>query len=236
VMKLYSYQKKLLNSKCNKVLMNWCRGAGSDTALASYILEQKPQNTLLLGDSFEYRGLIESLRFLSKDYNVTVETKDKFNYLLTFTQTDKTIFIKGTYKISDNFKYDLIINKCNWNNDPNEELFSKYILSLTINNSNLNGKYNDFDKIIVDHKMMLKEDITNLDSVLFSAINSKNFYREYAILDKPKENEISFSDFQQKALQSLQKQFLNTRDSHDTVLTRKNIIEMIKDLKQLGMN
>jgi len=47
--------------------------------------------------------------------------------------------------------------------------------------------------------------------------------------------ELPFEDFQQQALHRLQRQFLNTPDTKDTVLTRMNIIQMIKDLKELGL-
>lgn len=46
---------------------------------------------------------------------------------------------------------------------------------------------------------------------------------------------LPFEDFQQQALHRLQRQFLNTPDNHNTVLTRMNIIQMIKDLKELGL-
>ncbi len=54
-----------------------------------------------------------------------------------------------------------------------------------------------------------------------------------AILDKSPLEDISFDQFRDSALQSLQKQFLDTSASKDTVMTRKNLLEMIKDLKSM---
>jgi hypothetical protein len=47
-------------------------------------------------------------------------------------------------------------------------------------------------------------------------------------------SEMTFKEFKIKAMQKLMKQFLSIPDTKDTVLTRKNIIEMIKDLNQMG--
>ncbi|MGM9988305.1 MAG: hypothetical protein ACI35O_13905 [Bacillaceae bacterium] len=49
-------------------------------------------------------------------------------------------------------------------------------------------------------------------------------------------NEMSFNEFKVEALKRLQKQFLGTTNTKDTVLTRKNILEMIKDLNEIEIN
>lgn len=47
-------------------------------------------------------------------------------------------------------------------------------------------------------------------------------------------SKISFADFKEEALERLQLQFLGTDNTKDTVMTRKNIIEMINDLKTIN--
>ncbi|KON87491.1 hypothetical protein AF332_12070 [Sporosarcina globispora] len=67
---------------------------------------------------------------------------------------------------------------------------------------------------------------TTVDIVKYSWDKCKEIINENT---KP----ISFEEFQSKALHKLQRQFLSIPDTKDTVLTRKNIVEMIKDLKEL---
>lgn len=231
-MKLYTYQKELLNSDNNKVLMNWARGAGTNTALAYYILENKPNNVLLYGMKHQYKTLIKYIESLQEEFSFEIDSKNLEDFTITFTQTDKKVEIIINDEIRGNLKYDLVINTDDFFK-VEEDKYNKYILVTTRNAHDLKG-YEDYQIINVDHRVMIKENINFLDTIINAARNNKRFFSEYAILDKPKNEDLSFIEFKYKALQKLQKQFLSIDNTKDTVLTRKNIIEMIKDLDQMG--
>ena len=232
-MELYTYQKELLNSTGKKVYVNWSRGAGLDTALATYILEKKPEKVLLYGHSFDYRGLKDCIEASSEDYHAKImneiETKE---LLLQFEKTGQAIRISITANVSELEAVDMvIIHESNYMDDLkylNENSKKLFV----IGKGNIHDKqFGEYDGTsIVDYKTHVNEDITALDVLLDAVTKGDNFYNEYAILNKPKENVMSFGDFRKQALQKLQNQFLKTSDTKDTVLTRKNIIEMIKDL------
>ncbi|PAD70537.1 hypothetical protein CHH83_01680 [Bacillus sp. 7586-K] len=235
MMKLYTYQKELLNSKGNKIIINWCRGAGKDTALAYYIVEKKPSKVLLAGDRCDYRSLKEHLDLLKDEYDYVIEVTNLEDFKIIFNKTGQQLIVSIENFPKDNVKYDLIISKDCYFYQFKKENFETLISSFTKNIYKIDlSKYQDFKIINVDHKILVKENPKSIDAILESALtNGQEFYREYAILDKPKKEYISNDEFRHKALQSLQKQFLSIGETKDTVLTRKNIIEMIKDLHEM---
>ncbi|RYI30455.1 hypothetical protein EVU96_08565 [Bacillus infantis] len=234
-MKLYTYQEELLESKGKTILVNWARGAGKDVAIAEYILKHKPKSVLLDCSSYQAETVINYITELGE--NITLNKHVNTYYSIEFNDSQHRTDIRiEDYSFRDTREeyFDLHISYGIFFKVPSEKFYEKYIKVTTKNINQFDkSELDQFDvKSHVDHRMMLKEDLSTLDAVLNRA-TSDWFYREYALLDKkPKEN-MSFPEFQNEALARLQKQFLNTSDSKDTVLTRKNIIEMIKDLKEL---
>lgn len=241
-MELYTYQKDLVNSK-GKVYINWSRAAGLTTALAHYILENKPEKVLCpkYDDRTEFYDLRHKLYELKNEYNFNVDTNFEYGTtVIKFAGNQITL-----YEDSDMEKhYDLYICKSDILLKPGElrEITGKPSTSNTtlyVNRGNIHNRtdFTGYDsKSVVDIKKTIANGQISLEALVDVISESGNsFYREYAILSEPKETKIKFNNFRELALQKLQKQFLNTADTKDTVLTRKNIIEMIKDLSSIKL-
>lgn len=233
-MKLYTYQKELVNSKEDRILVNWARATGKDVGLAYYILENKPSRVLVNGLAYGLETLVESFKRMTLEYNYEIEHRH-FEITITFNGTGKKIYINyGSTSSSE--VYDLTVNYNEYDAYRFKDVKGKYILATTLNvhESKRYIEKSVFDKVLnVDYKEALKENALDVDTIIESAQGTR-FYEQYALLDKKPSDEMSFNTFKEKALQKLQKQFLSIPDSKDTVLTRKNIIEMIKDLQQLN--
>lgn len=235
-MKLYSYQEKLVNSKSDRILVNWARGVGKDTAVFAYILEHKPKTVSM--DRFTYWNMQDHLRDNKPEGSEVVINESYINikHLKNDTQT-----IISRDDITDDNKtenYDLIVFRQLWTLEKRIKS-KKAIKVITENLHSYTDRekemYSDYEVIEVDYKDALKENAISIDKVIeFAMEDSDSFYRQFAIKDKPKKVKVNFDQFKEEALQRLQAQFMNTNDSKDTVLTRKNIIEMIKDLKEIN--
>lgn len=243
-MKLYTYQKELLNNNGN-VYVNWCRGAGLTSALTNYILEKKPKKVLCIGsENYGVRNLLEDNTLdnfhYTYQYNRDTETID-----IKFENTDDHIQIHNKYKRG--IEYDLIITSRKSDYVNRGLLNLQMINYLTygckvkffINNGNTTKTYEDMtlydDTSYVDYKKALE--VNQLDAarvIEASRYDDETFYNYYAILDEPKNETLDFEEFKSIAIGKLQTQFLDTADTKDTVLTRKNIIEMIKDLQSIN--
>lgn len=233
-MKLYSYQEKLVNSKSDRILVNWARGVGKSTGIFAYILEHKPKTVSM--DSFTYWNMQDHLRDnkLADSQVVINESYINVKHLKDDTQT----IISRDDITNDNKteNYELIVFRNLWTLE-NKIKSKKAIKVITENISSYSDRemYSGYEVIEVDYKDALKENAISIDKVVeFAMEDSDSFYRQFAIKDKPKKVKVNFDQFKEEALQRLQAQFMNTNDSKDTVLTRKNIIEMIKDLKEIN--
>lgn len=240
MMKLYTYQKDLVNSK-GKVYVNWSRGAGLTTALAHYILENTPEKVLCpkYDDRTEFYDLRHKLYELKNEYKFNVDTNfEDDTTVIKFAGKQITL-----YEDSDMEKhFDLYICKSDILLKPGQfrEITGKPITSNTtlyVNRDNIHDRtdFTGYDsKSVVDIKETIANGQISLETLVdIISESGKSFYREYAILNEPKETKVKFNSFKELALQKLQKQFLDTSDTKDTVLTRKNIIEMIKDLQSI---
>lgn len=238
-MKLYTYQKELVNSKGKNVYINWSRGAGLSTAIAHYIVENKPKR-VLYNDYMEIRQLLAYFEELKSEYGFKVKLNNSLRSIdLHFPKTDMEITIQENCYYD---KYDLLISESNVVQKANGELGDIRSINaetkFTIKRGNIHNQkdFSGYDfTSTVDYKKGISEGQLKINKIIeFSQSDENSFYEEYAILDKPKEDAMTFESFKSRALQKLQKQFLNTPDTKDTVLTRKNIIEMIKDLKTIS--
>lgn len=236
--KLYEYQLELLNSKEKEVEINWCRGAGKDFALAMYIIEHKP--SYVLWDTYPFASYVdvkEHLQMLQKEFNFSFEPINREDYKLHFLTTGKEVQVKRLGLSNTRKEYcDLLIVDLNRYQKHQEIEYNRLIKVGTKNTYDEKYKANT---IVVDYKRAVKGGLLNLGALvelLLDVDNHASFYRDYALLDKPKGNNMSFDNFATQSLQKLQKQFLNTADTKDTVLTRKTILDMIKDLVNLQRN
>lgn len=234
MMKLYEYQKELLESKEKEVVINWCKYAGKDRAVAVYILENKPNKVAYFG--YDVPCIKSELENLTYEYNFSIEDLNKEDFKLIFKSTGEEIFFET---VSENTltgkRVNLLIDDCSSREiNLNNIQYDKYIKLLTKNVNNILTT-NALKHITVDYKRALKSEAISFDLVIDYLLNGKidSFYREMALLDKPQEYQMSFTTFAQQALQKLQKQFLDIPSTNDTVLTRKNLIEMIKDIVEL---
>ncbi len=226
-MNLYEYQKELIESKEKNITINWCRGAGKTTALAVYILEHYPKivNYIKIGNGLI--KLVNTLQSLSFEYNCKINKLDERTYELLHDNGINTTLRATSFTYYDGIRCNLLISDFN-NINYSKIKYDKSITSITKNNFEVKSRFED-KRIVVDYKRMLKANPSNVDLVDDSFYDNEQFLDEFAILNK-KEESLTFIDFRKKAMKKLMKQFLLTPDTKDTVLTRKNIIEMIKDL------
>lgn len=233
-MKLYEYQKELLNSEEDIIVANWCRGAGKDTAVAMYIVEHKP--SVIAYHGYNQTGIEFALENLMKYENFTIEDRSFEGFKIVFKNTgrDLTFQSLSENQLRGRKDIDLLIDGGEYRElDFAGIEFKKYIKLTTKNAYSLKEIANSY-KITVDYKRMIKENPDVVETVVKAAYNNARFFDEYDLLAKKPKGELTFLEFSNKALLKLQKQFLETPDTKDTVLTRKNIIEMIKDLRELN--
>lgn len=238
MIKLTTYQEEMVNVLRNgeSVVCNWARGTGKDVALAHAILSMVSQKVVLVNKMYGIESLVELMSStIKKDLWLQA-------YVVSFTANDKKIEIKFSngFEIEVTEDYNLIDdNTLVYFEDHMPHKFvtnppKQFVFMTTQNNYGEKLQSNFSCRVIdVDIFAAVREGIID-EKFVRDNMAQPQFLNEYAILCKKSEYDISFHEFQAQALKRLQRQFLMTRDSHDTVLTRKNIMEMIKDLKQLS--
>lgn len=237
-MKLYTYQEELLNSKEKTVLMNWARGSGSTYALVQYIAKNKPKR-VLIADKYKAKEIFEALKKeaeLTKDFTIS---KDPVSGNMQIEEFDITFVVHESPWITRPIGFNVDLAIVFDIRDISEYVDAEHtIYTCTVNINNEYFTTSRFGRIIVvDYKDFLKENFDQqyLNNVIEMAREHNNsFYNEYSIKDKPKKKKIEFTDFQHQAMQSLMEQFLKTGNASNTVMTRMNIMSMIKDLKEIG--
>ena len=85
------------------------------------------------------------------------------------------------------------------------------------------------------YKSSTKAELKTIEMPYIKGVTLKGF-RDGKVLNtyKSESSKMTFADFKKEALERLQQQFLATDNTKDTVMTRKNIIEMIKDLQTIN--
>ena len=236
-MGLYTYQEELQNIKEEKIVINWCRGAGKDYAIARYILDKGIKKVGVFG-RFEIKSLLSAFEELKEEYNLSIESilEGNLNRINNSNKVIELYLLSTTETKLEN--YDLVIG-----HTYKEIECKKHIISTTTNKYTGSYFLSDLESrkyqiLTVDYREAISVGAINNESVVQSALqnNSNSFYREYALNDKVSEEVMEFDEFTEAALLRLQKQFLSTSDTKDTVLTRKNIIEMIKDIKEMSLH
>lgn len=231
-MKLYEYQEEFLNSNEDHIVLNWCRGAGKNTAVAFYILKHKPKT---VGCSPLIFRSLEKALFKMIDAFVSVRIMG--NIIEVNHKTGHTSYVYNEQ--SSGRQYDLaVIDRITTTLVKDLAENCIVLMSENVNSSSFSYVLESLPKektkiINVDDKRAFKENAIFPENVINCILNVglKQYYREFGILEKTKE--LSFSEFKKDALQSLQKQFLETPASKDTVMTRKTIMDMIKDIREL---
>lgn len=242
-MELLKHQKELVNEfkEGNSVICNWSRGGGKTFMLAYLILENKPNKVLIKSYAFDPLAKLnekfEELFKIEPTYKLEISNyKFTKQYIRILFKNNTEIEIVG----NDDKDADLVVydeREPEWDYRKNKSVHNNFISMITKNNAN--GRLQEFyDCKIIESDIfdLVEEGLYDSTIVRKLLLEPKSFYRERAILSKEEQDTMDFGEFQGKALQKLMKQFLSIPDTKDTVLTRKNIIEMIKDLKQLGLN
>ena len=202
----------------------------------AYILKNKPSKVLV--DYRTFTGMDFYLQNNEVEGIKLAKTLNRIYLIHTTTNFTTTIESERIDNNVDTENYDLMVFDASfaYNYDVKSKKAIK-VLTQNVHSYTDNEKevYNNYEVIEVDYKDAFKEDAVSINkAVEFAIVDSQKFYNQFAIKDKPKKPKVSFESFKEDALQRLQKQFMNTSDSKDTVLTRKNIIEMIKDLKTIN--
>ncbi|MCM3109862.1 hypothetical protein [Lederbergia lenta] len=237
MIRLYEYQQELLSNEDDVVVLNWCRSSGLDTAIVLYILERKPKKVgIEFGCGVNLRSLNEALGVLSKNYDISFEFDLTHRITILFESTGEEIRIESATR-GVGASYDLIVTSPSNRHIPKDTRYLKRIIT-TCRNEHSYTKKKSIKYITVDYKRALNEGAITLDFIAnyLLSFERKYFYSQLALMNEPKIESLSFNEFSEEAVQRLQKQFLDTPDTKDTVLTRKNIIEMMKDIKEMSSN
>lgn len=257
MVKLFDYQQEVLDSSSPLVIMNWARGLGKTFTIANYILEKKPNKVVVIGDirqlGIHMKQLLErdeNFKSLVKNWTISrSENKIELAYFNGWNTKIKQVSKSGT-NTEGNVKHylrgervDLFVFE---GQIPTEKTYSeikngfnaKVVCSVTMNNYNgsIEGICASKHLIQADYRAGLENNVyTQKEIDKFRSERRKEFYDQFAILDNHCENkeEMPFNDFKAEAERSLQKQFLDTPATKDTVLTRMNIIKMLKELQSM---
>ena len=104
-MKLYSYQEELVNSKSDRIMINWCRGAGKTAGVMAYILENKPRKVL-----FDTRTFMGMESYLKNNELEDVEVVRSLNHIQikhlsvnSTTTIEKEYISRNTFTENYNF-------------------------------------------------------------------------------------------------------------------------------------
>lgn len=240
--KLYDYQKEIVKYEGNEIFIDWSRGMGKTFTVVNYIVEHRPKSVFYEGFIKDIKSKFDEIKKGDRDFENSLLSYEANNDKITlkYTNGQETKVIFGSSLSNESYKYrsfDLHITEDNsWCENIASE---KVIVTCSIN---------VFSKMFKTRRELVKDDAFESIRDYRNAPNgyynihklvedssryTKGFYRDMAILDKSPLEDISFDQFRDSALQSLQKQFLDTSASKDTVMTRKNLLEMIKDLKSM---
>ncbi|MCA1027078.1 hypothetical protein LCM23_13330 [Cytobacillus kochii] len=221
MLKLFTYQKELANAKEREIEINWCRGAGKRVGVAVYILENKPKTVLFSNMKHQYNSLIDTFKWLQNFYKFEI-----VGNALIFK--DEVVRLHTPDIKSEGKVYDLYVVEKESYLEP-----SDYKRKITVSTKNVSElKRNPSVKYIdVDYKMAIENGALKMQTVVDCLLDSSrdHFYNSLAILDKPTFN-MSLESFSKVAIQRLQKQYLDIQDRNDTVLTRKDLLAMIREL------
>ncbi|AJA41378.1 hypothetical protein AXJ14_gp059 [Geobacillus virus E3] len=248
-MKLYDYQREIIESNENKIMMNWARCNGKTYTIANYIKEKRPKEVL-------WANFANKLNNLQEKFNELLHMDDEFkNSLSSFKLSNQEIYFKyhdGSYtkikllnrhELKDFYQYeikkkvDLIVYDDCYPFDTGY-VADKIICSITENNydKHLQQSYPDFFISEKDYRTAL--DVGLMTNEIIQRIKEENpeqFLKEFAILDSLYgDSFVDLNLFVTKTIRQLIYEYERIPSANNTVLTRKNIIEMIKTLKELN--
>lgn len=240
--KLFDYQQEVLDSEAKDIYLNWARGMGKTFTVAWYIIKKRPETVAYNGRKSDleekFKEIKDSGYFFENNIAISIINGD---IVLEFHDSFKVKIINIRDKSQDVLEY---MNPDLYVFEDSIIGISNYSPKIVTGSRNVNDSIQGMatrslnEESLVSNKdyKLAPKGFYDLQNVVDVALKDSNgFYDNYAILDKNHEEEqkMYFHEFQDKALQSLQKQFLDTEVSKDTVMTRKNLLEMIKDLNQL---
>jgi hypothetical protein len=243
--KLFDYQEKLVEEvrQGNSVLGNWARGAGKDFVLGYIVVKVRPRKMIYVErNSVDF----EKLRFAVEE---VIRLEDMQSHIKNFHSSYNKLRLElHNGELVEVLRY---VNGVNFKNtefvifnnqlptilpDFPDSLVRQETISLTTLNNHTNKIQNNYLSKVIEvdgFELLANGQLTSKNAK--DMLEYGDFYNEFAIKSSStNKDEISFLDFKHKAMQKLMNQFLKTPDSKDTVLTRKNIIEMIKDLGSIG--
>jgi len=272
--KMYDYQRAIQIKNNKEILIcNWARGLGASYTIMSTILKERPEKVLYFSSNNDrlnsLKSNCESLLSANLDLKNSIKSINYCHDNIKIIFHDQVIInIINWYSISrghDTMKFDYIFFD-ELLPVPLKDIISNRIVSfITTNNYD-----NHLEVLFGNNATILNEDYnTGLDNGLFNKVlideitenilnsgNSKLWYRDYAIMDNPKNDITSEIDknsnrkydlyacckvdlsnkFLIDALIGLEEEYDLIPKTKDTVMTRKNLLEMITQMyKNLGL-
>lgn len=236
-MKLYTYQEQFINDvkEGKSVVCNWARGGGKTLAVVKMLLDVRPEKITY--------SSYDGLRLLKEKIKELLELDGRYDELIKriyssedritieFHSGEVVRILSESQRGLPETEYTIYEDKIPRDIDKDK---NKYIIMMTKNNYNKELQKRFSNVIETDVYDLINCGLYDHDFLRENS-SSKYFYYEWAIKSKtPEGNKVSVLDFKDQALQRLMRQFLDTADTKDTVLTRKNIIEMMKDLKEIN--
>jgi hypothetical protein len=261
---LKPWQKEFVESNEKEIILNWCRGAGTTFSLMAKIIEKKPSTVLFCSNiglkylKYKLDEMVKLCNLKLDDYILLNTHKMKITYLDGNETNIYTSSIQSNIEMIPNEIDWIVFDKTL---PYKMDYQSKQVVSL-LNINNYDHKLQRLcpnSKIIeVDSTMALKEGLLSEKWIkktkddIENENDLTNYYDELELLSPPLDNLVyppntrkydiynsipveSHNKFLVDTLINLQNEYDNISCSKDTVLTRKNLLDMIMDLqRQLG--
>lgn len=256
---LTKWQKEFIESNDKEIILNWCRGAGTTFSLMIKILRKKPQTVLFYSNRSlnALHNKINEIKKFIADINLSIDSMFLFSNKLQIIYKDKT---RTTIYIPDNSNKDDILNHVHYIIfDGCLPYVIDYKANQTISLLNINNYDKKLQKLCPKSKIIevdySDEDIRGKKYLNTVKQNIKTehdlitYYNEYELLSKPLDNLISYPDTRRQLIEqsiqitpdnmflidtliNLQNEYDNTPCNKDTILTRKNLLDMIMCLQR----
>jgi len=262
IMEYFDYQQEVpMGLKLHKnLILNWSRGLGKTFTLAKLVLDKRPKNVLyirnnnnnsligitenikqiLMEKNNDYLKNINGIQYGRKCVNIKWGKEKEICNYSNYNDNQTNIYnyydCENLQEQFQNIRYDYVFFDNILPYLISDLKYNRSISTITMNNfdKKLNTLYSQNYLILeADYKEGIKNNLyRGLELTDMNKENQSRWYSEFAILDDPckKISDNSLIDI----LSKLEKELNYMPYNKDTVLTRKNLLEMILSIyKQL---
>lgn len=257
-LKLYDFQREMVDNKDSFILCNWSKGLGKTYTIVNKIIKDKPKYVIVdsLGDLTSYREKLDDIlhcnSFLFKDIEslslmnncikikykdgskTTIVTLKDINRGVIPTEFVDLIVFDGILPYDNGYKSKQVISMITTNNYDGklQKLFPKIVIKeyglSTIK------KYNILDNDFINH--MKENDLNRYYNEIDITSEPSKIKTENTKRNRYEEIMLSYRVTQENkfyidTLIKLEEEYDKLPSSKDTVLTRQNLLKMIMQVK-----